>query len=82
LVSGFINHLQVATTINYGCAIAEEVSRWLPTAAAQVRARFWQVEFVGSKWLWGRFFLSASVSPGKAVHSTNFSIIITISRGS
>jgi hypothetical protein len=29
-----------------GRAIAQAVSRWLPTAAARVRARAWQVEFV------------------------------------
>jgi hypothetical protein len=30
-------------------AIAEAASRWLPTAAARVRARVWQVEFVVDK---------------------------------
>jgi hypothetical protein len=29
--------------------MAEEVSRWLPTAAARVRAWFWQVGFVVDK---------------------------------
>jgi hypothetical protein len=29
-----------------GRAIAEAVSRWLPTAAARIRARVWQVGFV------------------------------------
>jgi hypothetical protein len=29
-----------------GRALAEAVSRWLPTAAARVRARVWQVGFV------------------------------------
>jgi hypothetical protein len=32
-----------------GRAIAEVVSRWLPTAAARVRARVWQVGFVVDK---------------------------------
>jgi hypothetical protein len=32
-----------------GRAIAEAVSRWLPNAAARVRARVWQVEFVVDK---------------------------------
>jgi hypothetical protein len=32
-----------------GRAIAQAVSRWLPTAAARVRARVWQVEFVVDK---------------------------------
>jgi hypothetical protein len=30
-------------------AIAEAVSRWLPTAAARARARVWQVGFVVDK---------------------------------
>jgi hypothetical protein len=29
--------------ITYGRSIAQAVSRWLPTAAARVRARIWQV---------------------------------------
>jgi hypothetical protein len=32
-----------------GRAITETVSRWLPTAAARVRARVWQVGFVVDK---------------------------------
>jgi hypothetical protein len=32
-----------------GRDIAEAVSRWLPTAAARVRARVWQAEFVVDK---------------------------------
>jgi hypothetical protein len=32
-----------------GRAIAEAVSRWLPTAAARVRARVWQVGCVVDK---------------------------------
>jgi hypothetical protein len=32
-----------------GRAIAEVVSRWLPTAAARVRAQVWQVGFVVDK---------------------------------
>jgi hypothetical protein len=34
---------------NLGRLIAQAVSRWLPTAAAQVRARVWQVGFVVEK---------------------------------
>jgi hypothetical protein len=33
----------------WGRAIAEAVSRWLPTAVARVRARHWQVKFVVDK---------------------------------
>jgi hypothetical protein len=39
-----------------GRAIAEAVSRWLPTAAARVRARFWQVGFVVDKVASGQVF--------------------------
>jgi hypothetical protein len=48
-------------------AIAQAVSRWLPTAV------WWR------KWVWGRFSPSTSVSPAN-LHSTKFSIII-ITRG-
>jgi hypothetical protein len=61
-----------------GRAIAEAVSRWLPTAVARV----WQVGFVVVKVVLGRFSPSTSVSPAKTIHSTNFSMIITIIRGS
>jgi hypothetical protein len=37
-------------------AIAEVVSRWLPTAAARVRARVWQMEFVVDKVVSGQVF--------------------------
>jgi hypothetical protein len=37
-------------------AIAEVVSRWLPTGAAQVRARVWQVGFVVDKVASGQVF--------------------------
>jgi hypothetical protein len=37
-------------------AIAEAVSRWLPTAAARVRARVWQVGFVVDKMASGQVF--------------------------
>jgi hypothetical protein len=39
-----------------GCAIAEAVSRWLPAAAARVRARVWQVGFVVDKMAAGQVF--------------------------
>jgi hypothetical protein len=64
-----------------GRAIAEAVSRWLPTAEARVRAQVWQVGFTVDKVASGQFFSSTSVSRAKTVHSTNFSII-TITRGS
>jgi hypothetical protein len=42
--------------ITDGRAIAEAVSRWLPTAAARVRARVWQVGFVVDKVALGQVF--------------------------
>jgi hypothetical protein len=39
-----------------GRAIAEAVSRWLPTAAARVRARVWQVGFVVDRVASGQVF--------------------------
>jgi hypothetical protein len=39
-----------------GRAIAQAVSRWLPTAGARVRARAWQVGFVADKVALGQVF--------------------------
>jgi hypothetical protein len=50
-----------------GRAIAEAVSRWLPTALARVRARVWQVGFVVHKIAPGRFSPSTSVSPANHI---------------
>jgi hypothetical protein len=36
-------------TIQLGSAIAQAVSRWLPTAAARVRARVWSSEICGGQ---------------------------------
>jgi hypothetical protein len=41
---------------NEGRAIAEAVSHWLPTVAARVRARVWQVGFVVDKVALGQVF--------------------------
>jgi hypothetical protein len=74
-------HNYDVTPQTQGRAIAEAVSRWLPTAAARVRDRVWQVGFVVDKVASGQVFSpSTSVSPTKCVHSTNFSIL-TITRG-
>jgi hypothetical protein len=43
-------------THELGRAIAQAVSRWLPTAAARVRARVWQVGFVVDKVALGQVF--------------------------
>jgi hypothetical protein len=58
-----------------GRAVAQAVSRWLPTAAARVRVRAGMWGLWWTKRHWGRFSRSTSVSP--ANHSSNFSIIIT-----
>jgi hypothetical protein len=52
-------------TARSGRAIAEAVSRWIPTTAARVRAQVWQVGLWWTKWRRGRFFPSTSVSPAK-----------------
>jgi hypothetical protein len=62
----------------HGRAIAQEVSRWFPTAAARVRVRAACGVLWWTKRHWGRFSPSTSVS--LANHSANFSIII-ITRG-
>jgi hypothetical protein len=62
-----------------GRAVAQAVSRWLPTEAAQVRVREGICGLWWTKRHWGRFPPSTSVSPANH-HSTNFSIII-ITRG-
>jgi hypothetical protein len=57
-------------------AIAEAVSRWLPTAAARV----WQMGFVVDKMPSGQVFSEYfDFSLPKTFHSTNFSIL-TITR--
>jgi hypothetical protein len=59
-------------------AIAQAVSRWLPTAAARGSRPgrvMWDLEW--TKWRWGRFSPSTSVSPAN-LHSTNFSTITII----
>jgi hypothetical protein len=59
-----------------GRAVAEAVSCWLPTAAARVRARFWQVGFVVDKVASGQVFSEYFGFPcQKPYLSTNFSTI-------
>jgi hypothetical protein len=64
----------------YSRAVAEAVSRWLPTAAARVRvwAGMWGLWW--TKRHWGRFPPSTSVSPANH-HSTNLSIIKSLGAG-
>jgi hypothetical protein len=50
------NFVIYSYTRTRGRAIAEAVSRWLPTAAARVRARVWQVGFVVDKVASGQVF--------------------------
>jgi hypothetical protein len=60
-------------------AVAQAVSRRVPTAAARIRVRAGMWGLWWTKWHWGRFFPRTSVSFANH-HSTNFSIII-ITRG-
>jgi hypothetical protein len=55
-------------------AVAQAVSRWLPTVAARVRVRAACGVCDGQRGIGAGFLPSTSVSP--ANHSTNFSIII------
>jgi hypothetical protein len=50
--------------ISVGRAIAEAVSRWLPTAAARVRVRVWQMGFVVDKVESGQVFSEYFGLPG------------------
>jgi hypothetical protein len=62
-----------------GRAIAQAVSRWLPTAAATVRARSGHVAFVVDKVTLGQVFSEYFGFPPNH-HSTKLSILI-ITRG-
>jgi hypothetical protein len=42
--------------LQQGCSVAQAVSRWLPTAAAQVRTRSGDVGFVVDKMALGQIF--------------------------
>jgi hypothetical protein len=63
----------------FGRVIAKAVSRWLPTAAVPVRARSGYVDLWWTKWHWGSFSSSTSVSPANH-HSSKLSVLI-ITRG-
>jgi hypothetical protein len=60
-----------------GRAIAQAVSRWLPTAAAWGLVK-WDLWW--TKWQWGRFSPSTSVSPANS-HSTDSSTFIVYHLG-
>jgi hypothetical protein len=55
IISAGTQHANSLTELG-GLAIAQAVSRWLPTAWARVRARVWQVEFVVEKVALGQVF--------------------------
>jgi hypothetical protein len=63
----------------YARAITQAVTRWLPTAAARVRAQVLQVGFVVDKVALGQVF-SEYFGFTTNLHSTKFSII-TLTRG-
>jgi hypothetical protein len=68
--------LKYKLTPYHGRAIAQAVSRWLPTAAARDSSTglvMWDLWC--TKWRWGRFSPSTSVSPVN-LHSTSCSTII------
>jgi hypothetical protein len=48
-------------------AIAQAVSRWLPTGTARVRARVWKWDLWWTKWRRCKFSPSTSVFPAKTV---------------
>jgi hypothetical protein len=55
--SDWLTSVHITYTGPQGRAIAQAVSRWLPTAAARVRTRFWQMGFLVDKVALGEFFL-------------------------
>jgi hypothetical protein len=64
LLTRYLGHFLTSTE---GRAIAQAVSRWLPTAAVRV---MW--DLCWTKWRWGRFSPSTSVSPAN-LYSTSCS---------
>jgi hypothetical protein len=62
--------VRIRYRFSVGRATAQAVSRWLPTAAAQVRGQVMR-DLRWTKWHWGRFSPSTSVSPAN-LHSTKF----------
>jgi hypothetical protein len=54
--ANFINLESSFERTTVGRAIAQAVSRWLPTAAARIRTRVWQVGFVVDKVALGQVF--------------------------
>jgi hypothetical protein len=68
----------MSLNIMFGHAIAQVVSRWLPTAAGRDSSLdqvMWDLWW--TKWHWRRFSPTTSVSPAN-LHSTNCSTIIII----
>jgi hypothetical protein len=68
--------MQKSNLMNYGRAIAQAVSRWLPTVAVRGSKPdlvMWDLWW--DKWRWGKFSPSSSVSPAIVVRSTNYSTI-------
>jgi hypothetical protein len=76
-----LNHtfpISLCYSIHMGHAIAQAISRWLPTAAARGSSPglvMWDLWW--TKWHWGRFPPRTSVSPAN-FHSTNCSTITLI----
>jgi hypothetical protein len=55
-IKSFQRAIHFSLCLLFSCAIAQVASRWLPTAAARVRARVWQVGFVVDKLALGQVF--------------------------
>jgi hypothetical protein len=66
--------------VREGSAMVQAVSRWLPTAAARVRARRWQVGFLMDKMALGQVFSEYFGFPCQSLFHQKFSIT-TITRG-
>jgi hypothetical protein len=61
-----------------GRAIAQAVSRWLPTAAARVRAQVWSCGICGGQSGAGAGFLRVILVSPANLHSTNCSTVTLI----
>jgi hypothetical protein len=78
LLSSSLIHVGPVTEQGDGRAIAQAVGRRLPTAAARVRAQVRSCGIRGgTKWHWGGFPPSTSVSPANS-HSTDCSTLIIV----
>jgi hypothetical protein len=72
----------IKASTKFGSAIAQEVSRWIPTAAARLPAGIKSCWICGgTKWRWGRFSPRTSVSPANLYSTKFFTLTITAGAG-